>query len=976
MTPTPDQEQATQQNSRAPKKRQWFNKIDLRLKLIILFTLFAVIPVFAILYFSIVSVQSSLSEIVGRTLLFAATDTASDVEEFIRDNVNAVQLDAQLPVIVDYLQLPNNQRAYGRADLVATLERLRFRDTDNILSYAMLDENGRNVVDTVTSQIGRDESENEYFSLPVEQGIQYVSPVLFDPDTDQPIIYFSSPIRTNEGVIGVLRMAYNPAALQQLIEQKNHMAGNRSFAIVLDENSMVLAYGINSSRNYKLIGAIDPDRLAELQAAHRLPSGLTASLFTNLSGLEESLRNVDDTSEAIITGQFTPDDEESVGAVKWLEAPLTPRWTVVFSQPQEILLIPVLRQNFEAAFIVFVVIIAAVFAAFNIAKRLTSPLYELIGITRQVAAGALGLDVPVASQYEAGQLATHFRNLVDQLRDLRDSMDRRIVARTKTLETVVGSLESSTRIGRQITTILNIDELLSTVTSQIQAEFKLNYCTQIFLVEEETGDVVLARAAGMVADQLMAQGLRLAVGEGIIGAVAASNEYFLSNDVSRTPQFVAHPLLPETRSELALPLRKGDQVLGVLDIQSRYVDRFSPTDIPLLQSIANQTAIAIENARLLAATRAALGEVERLNRRLTREGWESIAQEVPVQGYRFSNGNNSAITTDSDYWLPPMQQAASHKQLIKQLHPGNGQPAEAELAVPLVLRGEVIGVLGIRRQEAKDWAEEEVSAVEAVADQITRALENARLAKEQEKTIIQLQEVDRLKSEFLTSMSHELRTPLNSIIGFADVIIQGIDGDISDLAMNDVKLIYNSGQHLLALINDILDINKIEAGMMELVRESLDVKEAINDVLAASTSLIKDKPVEIVIDIDDNLPEVYADKLRLNQILLNLVSNAVKFTHKGTVTIKAQISDEMPDRMRIGIRDTGIGIAPDKLKAIFDRFRQADSSTTRQYGGSGLGLAISRQLVELHDSELKVTSEEGVGSEFYFTVPLTESVIE
>lgn len=162
---------------------------------------------------------------------------------------------------------------------------------------------------------------------------------------------------------------------------------------------------------------------------------------------------------------------------------------------------------------------------------------------------------------------------------------------------------------------------------------------------------------------------------------------------------------------------------------------------------------------------------------------------------------------------------------------------------------------------------------------------------------------------------------------------------------------------------------------MELVREAIDVNDAIKDVLAASTSLVKDKPVEILVDSDPDLPLVYADKLRLSQILLNMVSNAAKFTHEGSITIKAELEDPSSDRMRIAIVDTGIGIPKDKLDTIFDRFRQADSSTTRQYGGTGLGLAISRNLTQMHGGELKVKSEVGVGSEFYFTIPLAQSVI-
>jgi signal transduction histidine kinase len=321
-----------------------------------------------------------------------------------------------------------------------------------------------------------------------------------------------------------------------------------------------------------------------------------------------------------------------------------------------------------------------------------------------------------------------------------------------------------------------------------------------------------------------------------------------------------------------------------------------------------------------------------------------------------------------------MGQAAVERQLVKYNSPDNGEPPKAELAIPLVLRGEVIGVLGVKREQSLGWSDEEVAAVEVVANQISRALENARLSREQEKTIVQLKEIDRLKSEFLTSMSHELRTPLNSIIGFADVLLQGIDGDLNDLATNDVQLIFNSGQHLLALINDILDISKIEAGMMELVCGSLNIRESINDVRVASTSLIKDKPVELVVEVDEGLPSIYADKLRLNQILLNLVSNSVKFTTDGTIILKAELHDEYPDKMVVSVTDTGIGIPPDKVDTIFDRFRQADSSTAREYGGTGLGLAITKQLVEMHGGTIAIESEKGVGSTFYFTLPLFDAI--
>jgi signal transduction histidine kinase len=320
-----------------------------------------------------------------------------------------------------------------------------------------------------------------------------------------------------------------------------------------------------------------------------------------------------------------------------------------------------------------------------------------------------------------------------------------------------------------------------------------------------------------------------------------------------------------------------------------------------------------------------------------------------------------------------MKQAATKKQLIKQIQSGNGENSEAELGIPLILRGQVIGVLGVKREGMLDWTEDEVTAVKSVADQIALALENARLSEEQEKTIVQLKDVDRLKSEFLSSMSHELRTPLNSIIGFADVLLQGIDGELSELATNDIRLIYSSGQHLLALINDILDLSKIEAGKLELVPESVNVVEVINEVLATSTTLLKNKPVEVIVEVEENLPSLYADKLRFNQVLLNLVSNAAKFTNEGSITLKAEIQDHASDMMYISVTDTGIGISDEKLDSIFDRFHQADSSTSRQYGGTGLGLAVCKQLVEMHGGEIGAISEQGVGSTFYFTIPIGEA---
>src|SRR5690606_666947 len=238
-----------------------------------------------------------------------------------------------------------------------------------------------------------------------------------------------------------------------------------------------------------------------------------------------------------------------------------------------------------------------------------------------------------------------------------------------------------------------------------------------------------------------------------------------------------------------------------------------------------------------------------------------------------------------------------------------------------------------------------------------------------------LRELDTLKSQFLANMSHELRTPLNSIIGFSRVMLKGIDGPLTELQEQDLTTIYNSGQHLLGLINNILDLSKIEAGKMESQPEFMDVYETIGPVISTGRGLVKDKPGEIIRDVEEGLPEVYGDPMRVRQVLLNLVSNAAKFTNEGSITVRARRRPYSPEtgeppRVQIDVIDTGIGIAREDMHKLFQAFSQVDGSTTRQVGGTGLGLTISRQFVEMMGGRIWVESEVRKGSTFSFTVPI------
>jgi signal transduction histidine kinase/DNA-binding response OmpR family regulator len=299
----------------------------------------------------------------------------------------------------------------------------------------------------------------------------------------------------------------------------------------------------------------------------------------------------------------------------------------------------------------------------------------------------------------------------------------------------------------------------------------------------------------------------------------------------------------------------------------------------------------------------------------------------------------------------------------------------SEIGIPLKAAGEVIGVLDIQSTQINAFQAEEISVFEILADQIATAIENARAYELAQQAFSDMKEADRLKSQFLANMSHELRTPLNSIIGFSRIIMKGIDGPINEIQYQDLEAIYNSGQHLLNLINDILDISKIEAGKMSLNFVDVNLGDLITSVLSTTVGLIKDKPIEIIQNTPQDLPLVLADETRIRQVLLNFLSNAAKFTDEGSIIVAAQpmINDQGVHEIMVTVTDSGPGISKEDQIKLFQRFSQVDDSPTRKTGGTGLGLFISKSMIELHHGRIGLLeSKVDVGSTFFFTLPLKD----
>jgi signal transduction histidine kinase len=292
---------------------------------------------------------------------------------------------------------------------------------------------------------------------------------------------------------------------------------------------------------------------------------------------------------------------------------------------------------------------------------------------------------------------------------------------------------------------------------------------------------------------------------------------------------------------------------------------------------------------------------------------------------------------------------------------------QAIMAVPMLHDDTVIGAIGVSRLEPHPFSEQQIELLKTFADQAVIAIENVRLFKELEVANRELAAASQHKSEFLANMSHELRTPLNAVIGFSEVLADRMFGELNAKQEEYLKDIYASGTHLLSLINDILDLSKIEAGRMELELTDFDLPTALDNALTLVRERAGRRSITLQTSIDERLGEVRADERKIRQVVLNLLSNAIKFTPEGgRIDVGAVPKDGF---VEVSVSDTGVGIAPEDQEAVFEEFRQVGTAE-KKVEGTGLGLTLCRKFVELHGGRIWVKSQEGVGSTFTFTIPV------
>ncbi len=491
-------------------------------------------------------------------------------------------------------------------------------------------------------------------------------------------------------------------------------------------------------------------------------------------------------------------------------------------------------------------------------------------------------------------------------------------------------------------------------------------------------------------------------------------------DVTADPAFgtIEASLASGFHSVLAVPLQRGEETIGCITVGRPQPGPFPEKQVALLQTFADQAVIAIENARLFRELEArsaqltrsvdelrALSEVgQAVNssldlstvlrtivaraRELTGMDGGSIyeydapagdfhlhaADQLPqelveaLREARMRRGEGALgrmAVTGRPVQIHDVADAAEYQSRVRDLLLRLGY--RSLLAVPLRRGDRLLGGLVVNSARVGEFAPETIALLETFAAQSAVAMQNARLFREVEEKGRQLETASRHKSEFLANMSHELRTPLNAIIGFSDVLAQRLFGEVNDKQAEYLADIMESGQHLLALINEVLDLSKIEAGRMEAEIAPFDVKRTLDAALALVRERAQRRGVTLSCECDPRLTVLQADERKVKQVLLNLLSNALKFTPEGgRVDVRGGIEGRYA---RISVADTGVGIAPADQAAVFEEFRQVGASSQKAEG-TGLGLAISRKFVELHGGSMGVTSAPGQGSTFWFTLPL------
>lgn len=708
---------------------------SLRTKLIIGSMALALIPLIVLSVINNRYIENLYREQTVEALTTESTQTAQSIDDFISSTSKSLEVESKLAAIQDYLRLDPTLRADSTQEiqLRSTLRSLQTKSDNYPPSYAILDLEGDNLFDTNVLNLGKSESATDYFINASFSDMSFVSSINFPENSEKAYINFITPIKNSASTtLGYLRARYDAAIFQNLLDESIYSSNAKSYPILINENGLRLADKYAPDQIYHSLVDYSDDQYTQLINSNKLPKFVSReNLYIPQADIERAITTL--SSGEFFTTVINVQDKAipHAGTVVKLSTKL---WTLVYLQDQTPMTAAIAEQNnLNSTITTTVAVIIGILIAI-VANLFLAPILRLTEAAGKISSGDLNAQVKITSQDELGILGNSFNSMTMQLKDFIDTLEKRVDERTRQLAEQNKSLQFRSRqlqtvaeVARNIVSTREVDTLLTNVTQVVSERFGF-YHVGVFLLDE-TGDYAVLRAANSEGGQrMLARQHRLRVGQvGIVGYATGSGEPRIATDVGEDAVYFNNPDLPQTKSEMALPLKLGDKVIGALDIQSTKSNAFTDEDIELFNTLANQIAIAINNNQLYEETTKALEDTQNLYRQYLRQEWTRQTTDVSNKNYKFTP--EGLIPYDED--LPEVNMVLNTGRPVFRTHKSESDNGvvSSVMAVPIILSGESIGAIYMQENAANDyvWSQSELATVQAVADQVAQTLENARL---------------------------------------------------------------------------------------------------------------------------------------------------------------------------------------------------------------------------------------------------------
>jgi signal transduction histidine kinase len=720
----------------------------------------------------------------------------------------------------------------------------------------------------------------------------------------------------------------------------------------------------------RLIAAADPSLvLRQLSFAHR-PLIRQLTHFNNSDG------------HSFVEGEYTNEKATMVMATGLRLA--RPQWAVVIEQSQSLLYAPVRQKIWLFSILSLIGLLLSFGLARVLSRRFTRPIITLREGAEQVGGGNLEHRVAIETDDEIGELAQQFNFMADHLRS----------AQQATLSALTIPIISQTS---------ELKEILSEVVIKVMKLTGAD-AASIRLVDDEGGRFVFSVYQGFSEAYMRGRPTTVSEAAGV-PAILESGQPLITGDLSDNALSERGPLVEEgLRSAAFLPLKTPKKSFGIMTVATREAGRFGSKQADLFAAIAHQISIALQNARLFQDTERNLERIGALHEIVLATtsslNLESVLRELlqkidrflpyPVVTVQLLNKQTGRLEAavcrniERSEWKDEVDRGRGLESSAVEIAPGvfhSDQTGPQIISsaflrrhglvsfvpLPLVTKNELLGIITFFKKEEHEFTGEEVEFLNTLAGQAAIAICNAQLYERSAEQASELEKASKLQADFSAMIVHDLRSPLSTIISIAEMMRNGLLGDLNDDQKNWTDRIKNNATGLVELVSDFLDVSKLEGGHVRLSRTVIDVRNLVCDAVENFRPLAKSKKVALTYQAD-GIPPIFADGRRLDQVLTNLLSNALKFTGEGG-SIQLRVLPDRGTGVKVEVQDSGIGIPANEIGNLFQKYRQMTSATVSEQKGTGLGLVICKMIVQAHGGNISVESTEGIGTTFTFTLP-------